>query len=170
MAAGAAVQGWRVRVLHPADAMAAAALIRSAFARQDVVTDPPPSALGETEAGVLAMHGGAVAAIGPGALAGVVLWRKQDGALYVGRLAVAPAWRGRGIARALMAAAEQAATAAGLGRLLLSTRLVLVSNRRLFAACGFVETASHAHPGYRHPTFVEMEKRLVPGRQEVPRD
>jgi hypothetical protein len=42
----------------------------------------------------------------------------------------------------------------------LSTRLVLADNRRLFAGCGFVEIAQHAHPGYDHPTFVEAEKRL----------
>ena len=49
----------------------------------------------------------------------------------------------------------------GLPRLLLSTRLVLVGNRRLFARCGFVETAQLAHPGYAHPTFVDLEKALA---------
>jgi hypothetical protein len=49
-----------------------------------------------------------------------------------------------------------------LPRIHLSTRLVLLDNRRLFAACGFVETTCHAHPGYAEPTFVNMEKRLVP--------
>jgi hypothetical protein len=39
---------------------------------------------------------------------------------------------------------------------------VLTGNRRLFAACGFVEIARHAHPGYAAPTWVEMEKRLEP--------
>ena len=31
----------------------------------------------------------------------------------------------------------------------------------MFAACGFVETERHAHPGYAEPTFVDMEKRLA---------
>ena len=84
----------------------------------------------------------------------------KDG-LYLGRLAVAPAWRGRGIARALVAAAEMAARRTGLPRVHLSTRLVLLDNRRLFAACGFVETTRDAHPGYAEPTFVNMEKRLA---------
>jgi penicillin-binding protein 2 len=39
--------------------------------------------------------------------------------------------------------------------------VVLADNRRLFARCGFVETAQHAHPGYAQPTFVDMEKRLA---------
>jgi len=43
----------------------------------------------------------------------------------------------------------------------LSTRLVLLDNRCLFTACGFIETTREAHPGYAEPTFVNMEKRLV---------
>jgi N-acetylglutamate synthase-like GNAT family acetyltransferase len=86
---------------------------------------------------------------------------EHKGGLYLARLAVAPAWRRRGIARALIVAAEMAARNAGLPRLYLSTRLVLLDNRRLFAACGFVETARNAHPGYAEPTFVNMEKRLA---------
>ena len=65
------------------------------------------------------------------------------------------------IAKALVAAAEAAARAMGLPRVHLSTRLVLLDNRRLFAACGFVETTREAHPGYAEPTFVNMEKRLI---------
>ena len=93
---------------------------------------------------------------------GTALWTEQDGGLYLGRLAVLPAWRGRGVAKALVAAAEGAARRLALPRTHLSTRLVLLDNRRLFAGCGFVETACHAHPGYAEPTFVNMEKRLVP--------
>jgi hypothetical protein len=58
-------------------------------------------------------------------------------------------------------AAETAARNAALPRLYLSTRLVLLDNRRLFGACGFVETTRDAHPGYAEPTFVNMEKRLA---------
>ena len=148
--------------MQPADAEPVAALIRAAFASQAVATDPPPSALGETAASVapaLASGGGAVAAAGE-VLVGAVLWYPKDGGLYLGRLSVAPGWRGRGVARALVAAAAAAAYAQGQPRLHLSPRLALADNRRLFAACGFTETARHAHPGYDHPTFIDMEKRL----------
>ncbi len=153
-----------IRPMTPLDCRAVAALIRTAFAAQPLLTDPPPSALRETSASVaahLAAGGGAVACAG-GKIVGSVMWEPKDGGLYLERLAVAPAWRGRGIARALVAATEAAARRAGVPRLHLGTRLVLTGNRRLFAACGFVEIARHAHPGYAAPTWVEMEKRLEP--------
>jgi ribosomal protein S18 acetylase RimI-like enzyme len=153
--------------MAPEDAAPVAALIPAAFAAHPEVTDPQPSALRVTEADVAAnlLAGGGTVAMVANALAGSALWTEQDGGLYLGRLAVAPACRHRGVARALVAAAEAAARSAGLPVMRLSTRLVLLDNRRLFATCGFVETTREAHPGYAEPTFVNMEKRLswVPG-------
>jgi predicted N-acetyltransferase YhbS len=148
--------------MAPEDAGRIAALIRAAFAAQSVSTDPSPSALRVTEAEVAAhlrMGGGAVTEVA-GTLVGSALWTVQDGGLYLGRLAVAPSWRRRGLGRALIASAEAAAHGTGIPVIRLSTRLVLLDNRRLFAACGFVETTHEAHPGYTEPTFVNMEKRL----------
>jgi predicted N-acetyltransferase YhbS len=161
-----------VRAMQPLDARAVAALIRAAFAAQSAVTDPPPSALRVTEediAACLRTGGGAVAEASC-LLVGSALWNEQDGGLYLGRLAVARAWRGRGVARALVATAEGVARRMALPRIHLSTRLVLLDNRRLFATCGFVETSREAHPGYAEPTFVNMEKRLVsPAPHLLPR-
>jgi len=152
-----------LRPVRPEDAADVAALIRAAFAAQSVLTDPPPSALRVTEADIAAylrVGGGAVAEAA-GVLAGSVLWLEQIGALYLARLAVAPSWRRCGIGKALVTAAEAAARTIGQPRIRLSTRLVLLDNRRLFAACGFVETGRAAHPGYAEPTFVNMEKTLA---------
>jgi GNAT superfamily N-acetyltransferase len=102
------------RAMRPEDAPPVAALIRAALAAQSVVTDPLPSALCFTEADVtesLRIDGGGVAELADG-LAGPALWAEQDGGLYLGRLAVAPARRGRGIVKALVAAAEAAARGA----------------------------------------------------------
>ena len=151
-----------VRAMAAGDCRAVAALIRAAFAAQPVRTDPPPSALRETDATVaahLAAGGGALAWVDE-RIVGSVMWQPKDGGLYLQRLAVDPAWRRQGIARALVAATETAARAGGHARIHLGTRLVLLDNRRLFVSCGFVETAQHAHPGYAAPTWVEMEKRL----------
>ncbi len=145
-----------------ADAVPVAALIRTAFAAQSVVTDPLPSALRVTDADLAAhlRNGAGAVAKAANRLVGAALWVERDGGLYLSWLAVHPAWRGRGIAKALMAAAESAARSLGLPRMHLSTRLVLLDNRRLFAVCGFVETTRETHPGYTDPTFVNMEKPL----------
>ncbi len=152
-----------LRPLAPGDAAPVAALIRVAFAAQAVVTDPLPSALRVTEADVVAhlRIGGGVVAEAAETLVGSALWAARDGGLYLARLAVAPSRRRRGVGRALVAAAEAAARSAGLPVVRLSTRLLLLDNRRLFAACGFVETTREAHPGHAEPTFVNMEKRLA---------
>jgi GNAT superfamily N-acetyltransferase len=143
-----------------ADAEPLAALIRVAFTAQERPTDPPSGALQETTESVkrhLAELGGGILAEGPVA---ALLWQEKAGGLYVGRLAVHPEWRGRGLARRLIAAAEELARERGLKRIHLSTRLMLHGNRRLFASLGFVEGERHAHPGYTEPTSIDMEKWL----------
>ena len=140
-----------------------AALNRAAFATQPVVFDPPASALGittETVAAHLARAAGAVAEA-DGRLLGSVLWEEQEGGLYVSRVAVTSTARRRGIARMLIAAADDEARRRRLRYLSLRTRLALAGNRRLFTGCGFVEIALHAHPGYDTPTWVEMRKWVV---------
>ena len=145
-----------------ADAPDVVALIRLAFAAQPVLTDPPPNAMKETVESVTAglAHGGGAVIAEDATLIGSVLWEEKEGGLYFGRLAVHPAHRRRGIARALVAAAEVEARRLGLPRVHLSTRLPLLDNRRLFASCGYVETEQRAHPGYSVPTTVAMEKWL----------
>ena len=146
------------------DAEATAALIRLAFSAQAIVTDPPPSALRETAAAVAASlaaedQGGFAAWINQ-TLAGCTLWQIQPRGLYLSRLSVHPGHRGKNIASALINVAAVQARHLALPRLLLSTRLILADNRRLFTRCGFVETEQHAHPGFHHPTFVDMERPL----------
>jgi len=155
-------RNWLVRPLAIDDAPAAVALIHAAFAVQSVATDPPSAALRETSATVAAAiaEGGGAGAFEDAGLVAVVLWTEKEGGLYLGRLAVRPDRRGRGLARRLMAAAEAEARRRRLPRLHLSTRLVLLDNRRLFAACGYREIELRCHDGYTVPTSVVMEKQL----------
>jgi GNAT superfamily N-acetyltransferase len=154
--------GVTVRPVALDEAEAVCALVHRAFAAQPIATDPPSSAFQETPATIAdaLTAGGGFGAAEAGRLVGAVLWEEKEGGLYLGRLAVHPAARGRGVARALVAAVEAEARRRALPRLHLSVRLPLLDNRRLFAACGFVETMRYAHPGYSEPTSVAMEKRL----------
>ena len=83
-------------------------------------------------------------------------------AMYIGKLAVAAAHRGRGYARALMAAADLRAAALGLGWLELETRVELVENQAVFAAMGFVEVGRSAHAGFDRPTSITYRRAVVP--------
>jgi predicted N-acetyltransferase YhbS len=162
-AKGTRMDLFRLRPLLASDAAAAAELIRTAFADQGAITDPPSSALRETAAIVAdkLAKGGGVGAEREGALIGVVLWTPEDDALYLGRLAVAPAWRGRGLAGQLIDAVEAEALRRGLGWLRVQARLELPRNRLLFARHGYVEVGVRAHPGYSEPTIAVMEKALA---------
>lgn len=159
-----ASHGITVRTLSEADAEQAAALIRQAFGLQPIQTDPPSSALKETGASIIAQlargGGGALAEAG-GAMVGAVLWEEAEGGLYFGRLAVDPAARGRGVARALVHAVMIEARRRDLPRIHASVRIVLADNRRLFATLGFTETVASAHPGYSLPTTIAIEKWLA---------
>lgn len=150
------------RALETSDAASVAALIRAAFGAIPAL-DPPPSALRETEASILAhlTAGGGGAVVMQAELAAAVLWSEKDGGLYLGRLVTAPHRRGQGLATELVHAAEAEARRRGLPRLHLGVRLALPGNRRLFARLGFTETRLHAHPGHSEPTWTEAEKRLV---------
>ena len=148
-----------IRAVEPADADEVAAMIRAAFAALETPVDPPPSALrvqGEDVRAHLVSGGGAW---WPGM--GCVLWSVKQGGLYVGRLAVLPRCRGKGVALALLAHAEAVARGMGLPRMHLEVRLALAGNRRLFARAGFKETVQQAHPGFATPTFTAAEKWLL---------
>ena len=145
------------------DAGALADLIVRAFAPYVGRLDPPPSAVKETPATIAARFADHVALIAEsaGALAGCVFLQRNGDAVYLSRVAVDAAWRGRGIARALIEAAAAEARAMGAARLTLAVRLALAGNRRLFESCGFVTVAERSHPGYTVTTSLDMAKPLT---------
>ncbi len=152
-----------MRPLVRDDCAAAVSLIRRAFAGLPV--DPPPSA-GRVTAADVAEHlagggGGVVLDEAQGELRGCLLWAGSAGELQISRLAVDPAYRRRGLARAMLSAAEGEALRRSLAVLRLSARLGLPGNRLLFERCGFVETGRTAHPGFTEPTSVTFEKIVM---------
>ena len=77
-----------------------------------------------------------------------------------GRFAVHPGFRRHGIAGRLLAEAERHARATGAITLTLGVRIALPQNFRYFTARGFREVGREAHPGFDHPTSINLAKRL----------
>jgi ribosomal protein S18 acetylase RimI-like enzyme len=136
------------------------ALVRGVFGALDI--DPPSSVLKETEAGFAARLRDETAFIveADGQLIGSVFCAIDGDALYIGRLAVTPAWRRRGVASALMDAAKAEARRRGAARITLGARIALPGNVALFRRHGFAVVAETCHPGFTTPTSYDMELRL----------
>jgi N-acetylglutamate synthase-like GNAT family acetyltransferase len=134
------------------------ALILDAFAFMEGRIDPPSSALRLTARSMAedAAKGALLLAELEGALAGCAFVRLKGEALHIGKLAVRTALQGRGIGKAIVAAARAEARARGLRSLELQTRIELRENHAAFARMGFVKVAETAHPGYARPTSITM--------------
>jgi GNAT superfamily N-acetyltransferase len=138
------------------------ALVLDAFAYMQGRIDPPSSALRMTAASLAeeAAAGTLLVAECGGELVGCALVRPKGDALYVAKLAVRPDLQGRGVGRALMAAARDEARARGLAALELQTRIELIENHAAFARLGFVKVGETAHPDFTRPTSITMRSAL----------
>ncbi len=151
-----------VREAIEADYPAALAVMQAAFAEFDGQLDPPSGVHGETIASMRTRMGagGLLLAEQEGQLVGMVLYRPEEGQLYMGRLSVLPAFRRRGIGNLLIDAVERRARELGLARVGLSVRLALPGQCASYERQGYRVLSVHAHPGYDQPTFVNMQKTL----------
>ncbi|MFZ7089661.1 GNAT family N-acetyltransferase [Primorskyibacter sp. 2E233] len=137
-------------------------LIIDSFAYMDGIIDPPSSAHRLTPA-TLADKASAehLYLSGSDPLSGCAFFAERPGALYIGKLAIAPHAQGRGLGRAFIQQAETLARRLSLAKLQLETRIELTGNHAAFAAMGFVRTAEKAHAGFDRTTSITMEKPLV---------
>ena len=152
-----------LRAAGPADGPAIAATIATAFTQYRGKLVPESGAFRETAEGIaaeLAKDAGAIVAERNGEILGCVVTNLLEGDLYFGRLSVLPAARGLGLAKRLIAAVEQDARARGLPGVRLGVRIALPDNQRLFNALGYREISREAHPGFDHPTSINMRKAL----------
>ena len=152
-----------IRAATAADLAAIVKTLQRAFAEYDRRLEPQPGALRETGATLRSRavpHGAAVAVAG-GHVIGCVLFERRGRELYLGRLAVVPEWRGRGIARLLVEHVEHEARAAGAAAVTLNVRVALPENITLFSRLGYHEVGRLAHKGFSDPTFLVMMKKTA---------
>lgn len=150
------------RAENPQDWAALLALIRAAFAGMDGRIDPPSSMHMLTEDAIAEQAvTGEVWVVGAPPVACVFL-TPRPGRLYIGKLAVADGYRGRGLARHLIGVAEARAQSMGLPVLELQTRVELIENHAAFAAMGFTKTAETAHPGFARTTALTFQRAVPP--------
>jgi ribosomal protein S18 acetylase RimI-like enzyme len=88
-----------------------------------------------------------------GSVAGVVVVRPEPPALLLENVAVAPAQRGRGLGRALVAFAEERARGAGLEAVTLYTNERMTENLRLYPRLGYAETGRRVEDGFARVYF-----------------
>lgn len=152
------------------DWQALQALLVRAFAYMHGRIDPPSSllAMSADDLADKARKETLFLAMSDRAVVGCLFLELRDTSGYVGKLAVDAAWRGRGLARRLVALAEDTARTAGKRALTLQTRVELVENHATFARLGFVVTAHTAHDGYERPTSVTMERPIDLNRGTTP--
>jgi uncharacterized protein YhfF/GNAT superfamily N-acetyltransferase len=140
------------------------ALLQQSFAYMAPRIDPP-SSLDQLDADQLrrkADHETLILATEGDRLVGCAFAAVREDCVYVGKVAVADRGRRRGLARRLIAVAEQVARDHQRPFLELQTRIGLVENHETFSALGFVTVAQTAHPGYTRTTSITLRKPVAP--------
>jgi GNAT superfamily N-acetyltransferase len=94
------------------------------------------------------------------AIAGCVFYAAVGAYVDLFRLAVLPAYRRRGVGRALVEAVESGALGLGITRVRLGVRVALPRNRAYYERLGYRFVEARSHAGYTEPTYVILEKIL----------
>lgn len=150
------------------DALLVYRIMREAFAEYENVLQPPSGANRETVDDVTAamQQGGALLVwVGEMPVASA-RYRLDADALYVGRVAVLPAYRQRGIAKAVMRRMENIARQYGRDTLRVGVRMSLPGNLALYHSLGYstIEVSDHPKGPDRIATLI---KRLTDEEQTI---
>jgi GNAT superfamily N-acetyltransferase len=136
------------------------ALVQAAF--RDLPIDPPSGVFKETVADFSTRLQSQTVFVAQARddLVGTIFCIARDDALYVGRLAILPHWRRRGIASTLLETAKAEARRIGARRMTLNTRIMMPGNVALFQKHGFAIIGEETHAGYSAPTSYRMALTL----------
>jgi GNAT superfamily N-acetyltransferase len=146
------------------DCVTLAAIVHAAYREYEGKLTPPSGAHRETVESLAAKiesGGGAIAWQGDVGV-GSVLFEPRGDAMYLGRLAVPPAYRRRGIGAMLVNFVEEHARANGFRRITLGVRLQLPENTAFYTKLGYHIAGYGCHPGFTEPTYMTMVKELHP--------
>ena len=146
---------------EPADAESIRAVVRAAYARWVPILqrEPIPMRVDYAEAvarNIIDLHHV------DGELAALIEMHPTPDHLLIVNVAVAPAFQGRGLGRALMEHAERLAASLGLGETRLFTNILMVDNARLYFSLGYRIDREEAFMG---GAVIHMSKRLAPLKQ-----
>lgn len=90
-----------------------------------------------------------------GGLVGVIVLIVKDDHLVIEKVAVDPSCQGRGVGRALLAAAERHAAELGRGELRLYTNAAMTENLRFYPRLGYVEVDRRLDDGFDRVCFAK---------------
>jgi ribosomal protein S18 acetylase RimI-like enzyme len=152
----------RITLATTADAALVHRLMWQAFGEYDGVLEPPTGALAESVADVEAAiaAGGAVLVWQGDVAVASARFQPEADHLYVGRVSVPPAYRGKGLARAVMTFLEEYGRRLGLPEARVGVRRNLPGNIALYERLGYVIVREEPHPRGPAYTSVTMAKRL----------
>jgi ribosomal protein S18 acetylase RimI-like enzyme len=138
------------------------AITRVAFDEYTSWLNPPSGAPNETPEKVRAklVTGSGVLALIGDRVVGSVYYRAEAEHVYLGRLAVLPEYRGRGVGAALVAEVERRAREMGIARVRLGVRVALPHLRARYERLGYQVYEERTHEGFAEPTYLMMEKLL----------
>jgi predicted N-acetyltransferase YhbS len=154
----------QIRPVQPAEINTLLAVIHAAYVEYEGRLTPPSGAHKESVESLAAKLEN-----GEGALAwqdesavGSVLFEARGEAIYLGRLAVPPLYRRRGIGALLVHYVEQQALMRGHSQITLGVRLQLPENTAFYTKLGYHVVSYGSHPGFTEHTYMTMVKQLTP--------
>ncbi|MBZ0278384.1 MAG: GNAT family N-acetyltransferase [Anaerolineae bacterium] len=156
----------RITLATAEDALLVHRLMCEAFAEYIGVLNPPSGANRETVEDVLdAMaQGGALIAWDGETPVGSARFRLDPDELYIGRVAVPPAYRQRGVAKVIMRHMEEVARHHGRYRLHVGVRMSLPSNIRLYQSLGYRIAEIGDHPKGPDRVATMIKELLMVGK------
>jgi GNAT superfamily N-acetyltransferase len=128
------------------------AVVREAYAKYVPRLGREPAPMGSDYAALVAEELVWAAVVGE-ELVGVLVLRPGAGTMLLENVAVAPAWQGRGVGRALIGFAEDRARALGAHEITLYTNELMTENLAFYPALGYEETGRRQEADFRRVFF-----------------